>query len=85
MRVLLYVTTHLSTWHTDCMQCWPAMLARSPTLRTADVLVYAGASNASHALQARWRDLLRRLPNPSAIHFSTLGTRAAHRTRCTSH
>ena len=71
MRVLLYVTTHLSTWHTDCMQCWPAMLARSPTLRTADVLVYAGASTATDALRARWRDLLRGLPNPRGrIHFS---------------
>ncbi len=71
MRVLLYVTTHLSIWHTDCMQCWPAMLARSPTLRTADVLVYAGASTATDALRARWRDLLRGLPNPTGrIHFS---------------
>ena len=40
-RILLYITTHMSTthfWYLDT--CWPEALLRSSLLREADVLVY---------------------------------------------
>ena len=43
-RILLYITTHMSTthfWYLDT--CWPEALLRSSLLREADVLVYLTA------------------------------------------
>jgi len=41
IRVLLYVTTHLSVDHLDFLRaCWPALIANSVLLQHADVLLF---------------------------------------------
>ena len=39
MRLLLYVTTHMTHMHLECLGCWSAMLANAPVLRTIKDLV----------------------------------------------
>lgn len=40
--VLLYVTTHASTWHRECLRsCWPKLLAKRGLLRGAHVLIFS--------------------------------------------
>lgn len=40
-RVLIYITTHLSSAHVQYLeQCWPALLSKSSLYRTSDFMMY---------------------------------------------
>lgn len=74
-RNLLYLTTACSSLHKVYLnKCWPDAVARSPMLKNADVLLYAGCGKATSSREAPtdraeapgWQSLeadLRAMPN----------------------
>ena len=77
MRILLYVTSHMTHLHLECLGCWSAMLENTRVLRNADVRIFAASLHANHTYLGRhysysdyleqWRAVARRLPNPKVV------------------
>lgn len=80
LRTLLYVTTHLSEWHTSGLRClWPAAARRARLLRDADVVVFNSGRPATAAQLAAVAAAFPRYNNRSVEIFSAEATRQVHR------
>lgn len=81
MRILLYVTTHMTHTHLECLICWSEMLSHTRVLRGADVHILAASLKSNHthlnwhydyaSYLEEWRAAASRLPNPS-VRLSTV-------------
>jgi len=78
LRTLLYVTTHLSEWHTSGLRClWPAAARRARLLR--DAVVFNSGRPATAAQLAAVAAAFPRYNNRSVEIFSAEATRQVHR------
>jgi hypothetical protein len=64
---LLYLATHCATCHLAALRaCWPNALRRSPLLRNADLLLYAGCRGPAGNRPGPWATALAALPVKNA-------------------
>merc|ERR1719195_695260 len=57
MRVLLFITTHVSPAHIEFLQkCWPAVISNSALLQHANVLIFSGGELPSDIVQTVFPD-----------------------------
>ncbi|CAK0891296.1 unnamed protein product [Prorocentrum cordatum] len=70
LSVVLYVTTHASDQHMSFLECLPPVLAASPRLSKADVILYVGRENITDDMRRNITVLLDKWPMRNKIvHF----------------